>query len=148
MDKKSLKFCLFIIRYIDLLVAAHPIWDASVAPMPDTLSSLAPASIQLQSHVGPRMRGDHPSPLYFTCPHAHTTSVRPWWHGDLRRRTSSNICFPEIYFWKIQMKHLQHTSETDETLKTCVYRHSNMYKCNTISTFETSKWNIYNIRLK
>jgi hypothetical protein len=33
-----------------------------------------------------------------------------------------------IYFWNIQIKYLQHMSETDETLERCVYNHSNI--CN------------------
>jgi hypothetical protein len=52
----------------------------------------------------------------------------------------------QIYFCNIQIKHLQHMSKTDETLKTCVYSHCNM--CNTKIYFETSRRNICNIRLK
>jgi hypothetical protein len=52
----------------------------------------------------------------------------------------------KMYFWNIQIKHLQHTPKKDETLKTCEYSQYNM--CNTRltfkhldETFETNVWN-------
>jgi hypothetical protein len=42
----------------------------------------------------------------------------------------NNICNIQIYFCNIQMKHLQHTYETPETLETCMLCNIQIYFCN------------------
>jgi hypothetical protein len=70
---------------------------------------------------------------------------------DPRPRPSSNdshrLCVQHtpIYFCNIQMKHLQHTSKTDETFRT--YSWNTIATCVTSrSTFETSRCNTCNIQ--
>jgi hypothetical protein len=138
-------------RNTDLLAPGHPIRGASAGQCSRACAwrTQLPRTHPSRSggRMGLRMRRDHPSPLHFTCPHARISTASPAGvRGDPWRHSSSSMCFPEIYFWNIKMKHLQHISETDKTFETCVYSHINM--CNTISTFKTSRWNICNIRLK
>jgi hypothetical protein len=47
-------------------------------------------------------------------------------HGDPWWRTSSIMYFSEIYFWNIQMKHLQHTYKTLETYRCNIRLHQNL----------------------